>query len=403
VLEVVPLTAAELELLVYHGFAVVFIAVGLQSPGSGPRSGAAKSMSVLIPTMAAAQVLLAFAVVAVLVAIGVHVPPGFGFMPMLGFSQGPGQALSIAGNWEPLGFADAGELGLLFAALGFACCCVVGIPLVALGRRWGWVDTPGFGEHERATAPATAEPIPPTRAGMMEPLTAQVVAIGCVYSAALGVLWLLTAPLPEDHPVSATLWGFHFLTASIVAIVVRRLAARFRVDAVFDDVLLARISVIAVDFTTAAALSAVTLGVLGGWVVPIAALCLATAILSLALSLWLSRRAFPNRPFEHAVAVFGLSTGTLPTGLALLRALDPGLRGPVARSLAIGIPGSIPIGAPLMLGIMPFAVSLWNEAPWVSLGVPAAIVAAYLVALGVAWKHLTPARLLRPLRSIWPR
>ncbi len=399
-LGLVPLTASELELVVYHGFAVVFVAVGLQAPLPGPRSGGARSMSVLLPTLSGVQVLIAFAVVALLVALGLDVPPAFGFLPMLGFAQGPGQALAIAGSWEPLGLRDGAQLGLVFAALGFACCCVVGVPLVALGRRFGWTRTRGFAENE---APQEIDtPAPPSTTGMMEPLTAQVVAIGCVYAAALAALTGLTSLLPADHPIAATLWGFHFIAAALVAVGVRRLAARFGFERVFDDGLLARISVIGVDFTTAAALCAVALGVLGVWLVPILVLSIVTAGSTLVLSLWIARRVFPNRPFEHAVAVFGVSTGTLPTGLALLRALDPGLRGPVARNLALGATGSVPLGAPLMLGIIPFAVSLWDHGPVVALGVPAAVVAAYLGALAVAWKLLTPARLLRPLRRLWP-
>jgi ESS family glutamate:Na+ symporter len=366
VLELVPLTSAELELVVYHGFAVVFIAVGLQAPRSGPRSGAVKSLSVLIPTVSAAQALLAFAILFVFVALDVDAHPAFGFLPMLGFAQGPGQALAIGGSWEPLGLHHGAQLGLAFAALGYACCCIVGVPLIALGRRWGWTRTPGFGED--ALVDDDPDPAPTRTIGVMEPLTAALVAIGCVYTVALA----------------------------------SRLATRLGFEHVFDDMLLARISVVAVDFTTAAALSAIALGVLAGWIVPIAVLSLAMSVMSLVVCIWVARRVFPSRPFEHAIAVFGVSTGTLPTGLALLRALDPGLRGPVARNLALGATAAVPMGAPLMLGLMPFAVTLWSEDPIVCLGVPTALLAAYLVALGVAWKLLTPARLLRPLRSLWP-
>jgi ESS family glutamate:Na+ symporter len=400
VLDLVPLTSAELELVVYHGFAVVFIAVGLQAPRSGPRSGAVKSLSVLIPSVAAAQALLAFAILFVFVAIDIDAHPAFGFLPMLGFAQGPGQALAIGDSWEPLGLQHGAQIGLAFAALGFACCCSVGVPLIALGRRWGWTRTPGFGEDEIVAD--DPEPAPTQIIGVMEPLTAQLVAIGCVYTVALMGLWGLTSLLPDGHPIAATLWGFHFIGAAMAALAARRLAMRFGFASVFDDILLARISVVAVDFTTAAALSAIALGVLAGWLVPIAVLSLAMSLMTLVVCIWVARRVFPNRPFEHAIAVFGLSTGTLPTGLALLRALDPGLRGPVARNLALGATASVPMGAPLMLGVMPFAVTLWSEDPIVRLGVPIALLAAYLVALGVAWKLLTPARLLRPLRSLWP-
>jgi ESS family glutamate:Na+ symporter len=399
VLDVAPLSSDDLELVVYHGFAVVFIAVALQAPPPGRRSGGAKSMTVMVPTMAIAQVLVGFAAVAVLNGFASDTPAGFGFLPMLGFSQGPGQALSIAGSWE---LADGGQLGLVFAAIGFAFCCVLGVPLIYLGRKWGWVDTKGFGDAEQVDTPSNAPPPSVAPAGM-EPLTAMVVAIGCIYAAGACVVWGLTALLPEGHPIAPTLWGFHFIAGALVAITVRRVAIALKVDRIFDDAMLARISVIAVDFTTTAALAGVALGVLGRWLIPIAVLCIATAAVTLLLSVWLSRRVFPDRPFEHAVAVYGTSTGTLPTGLALLRILDPGLRGPVARNLALGATGAVPITAPLMLGVLPFAVSLWDQGLAVSLGLPAAMLVAYLGALALAWKWMTPAQLLRPLRRLWPR
>ncbi len=143
VLDVAPFDTEQLETLVYHGFAVVFIAVGLQRAAKGSKSGATRSVMVAIPFVAVIQVTIGFLGVA-LFAGALH--PGFGFLPMLGLSQGPGQALSIGGSWEALGLEDGGQLGLVFAALGFAVCCAIGVPLIAIGRALGWDKARGFDE-----------------------------------------------------------------------------------------------------------------------------------------------------------------------------------------------------------------------------------------------------------------
>lgn len=61
--------------------------------------------------------------------------PTFGLFPPLGFTQGPGQALSIGKVWEGFGFANAATIGLTFASIGFAFAFFVGAPLVNWGIR----------------------------------------------------------------------------------------------------------------------------------------------------------------------------------------------------------------------------------------------------------------------------
>ncbi len=397
VLNVIPFSAPELESLVYHGFALVFIAVGLQRAPSGARPGGARSVAVAIPTAAVIQVCLGLMIVGGWAAAADGLHPGFALLPMLGFSQGPGQALSLGGAWETLGLADGGQLGLSFAALGFASCCAVGIPVIALARRWGWVSPSAHGGPPR-TPPGSERP----STAVMEPLTASVVAIGVVYAGAFALISGLVRILPPGSSLIPTAWGFHFIVGALLAMAVRRGAIRLRTDGVFDDRLLGRLAVLAVDVTTAAALAAVQLAVVGRWWLPVLVITIVVTVVTLIVCLWLGRRAFPQAPFEHAIAMFGMLTGTLPTGLALLRTLDPQLRGPVARNMALGVTGSVLLTAPLMVALLPFAVSLWAHGPAIALGVPLALALVYLVGLGFAWRFMTPLALLRPLRRLWP-
>lgn len=393
----IPFDVPSLETLVYHGFALVFIAVSLQRPASSTRSGGARSVAIAIPTLAVLQVLVGLVVVGAWASFD-SLHPGFALLPMLGFSQGPGQALSLGAAWEPLGLADGGQLGLSFAALGFATCCLVGIPTIAWARRAGWVHR----EPRPEPAPQHTEADASTTAGLMEPLTSSVVAIGVVYVAVFAVISGIVYMLPEDSSLIPTAWGFHFIIGALLAMGVRRGAQATGQGHRFNDRLLGRLSVLFVDVTTTAALSAVTLAVLSRWLLPIVALCVVVTMVTLFASLWLARRAFDDEPFEHALLLFGMSTGTLPTGLALLRTLDPDLRGPVARSAALGVPGSIPLMAPLLVALLPFAVSLWESGPLVAIGVPLALVAVYLIVIAIAWRTLTKLRIRRPWHSLWP-
>lgn len=398
----VPLHEPGMELIVYHAFALMFVAVGLQSAPRQRRPGAARSLAVANATVGVTQALLGFGFVAAWLAVE-PLHPGFGLMIMLGFQQGPGQALSLGGAWEAAGMAHGAQIGLVFATLGFVTCFVIGVPAVALARRRGMI-TP---EDEVGPAPPGADAIPPPAdpeaATASEPLSMQLVIMGCVYLVVFAITWGLTSRLPPGSELRETLWGLHFIMGSLVAIVVRRGARRLGHDEPFHDGMLARISVVGVEVTTAGSIAAVRLEVLGLWLVPILLMALLAGAMTLVGCWWLARRAFPEAPFAHALVLFGMGTGTLPTGLALLRMLDPELRGPVARNAVIGATASIPFNAPMFLVLIPLvAVPQWSNGNAAALGIPLLALLVYLGALLASWRLFTPFQLLRPLASLWP-
>lgn len=395
-----PLTADVLEPLVYHGFAIVFIAVGLQGAERVRATGSARSLSFALVALAVIQALLGFALLAVwAVTTGDELHPGLGFMITLGFAQGPGQALAFGSAWEPLGLVHGAQIGLLYAALGFGWCCLLGVPLVAFARRRGWLDPI---DDTPAPTAGTGAPGIVDQLGAMEPLTKQVVVIGCVYALVYGVLTGLAAVLPAGGNVATSLWGFHFLVGSILAIVLRRLVDARRVPIALDDGLLGRIAVTAIDLTTAAALSAIQLDALGHVFVPILVMSSCGGVLTLFASLWLARRAFPDAPFSHALLLYGTTTGTVPTGLALLRIVDPQLRGPVARSTVIATTAAVPIGMPLFLGVIPLSVGQWSAGFWPTVWLSLGLLGVYTIALVWIWWRTGSLRMLRPLRALWP-
>ncbi len=399
----VPIDGPAMELIVYHAFALMFVAVGLQSAPRQARPGAARSLAVANATVGVMQAILGFAFVAAWLAVE-PLHPGFGLMVMLGFQQGPGQALSLGGAWEAGGMADGAQIGLIFATLGFVTCFVLGVPAVALARRRGMITAqdeigPASADPQAVLSPRAGGEAPPSH----EPLSMQLVLIGCVYLAVFGCVWGLVSLLPPGSKLGETLWGLHFIVGSMLAIAVRRGARRLGQEGPFHDGMLARISVVGVEVTTAGAIAAVSLAVLGTWLVPILLMALLAGTLTLLGCLWLARRAFPEAPFAHALVLFGMGTGTVSTGLALLRMLDPELRGPVARNAVIGATASVPFNAPMFLVLIPLvAVPQWSGGTAAALGIPLAALGLYLAALLASWRAFTPFELLRPVTSPWP-
>jgi len=392
-----PINQEVLEKVVYHGLAVLFIAVSLQSPAKGKNSAAGvKSMAFGIPMMAVLQGMLGLVLVLIWSASVEMIHPGVGLMLPLGFSQGPGQALAMGSAWEELGMVDGGQLGLIMAAMGFLWCVVVGVPLVGLARRRGWLtEVSGEAAHENEQVRKVSAP------GGLEPLTGQLAAVAVVYLGAWGLIQLSTSALADNPQAVATLYGFHFIIGALMAIAARKLLHKVGQDELLDTPLLARISALTVDLVTVSAIAAVQIAVVKDWWFVVLLFTGLGGGITMVLCLWLSRRAFPEASFEHALVLFGAATGTLATGLALLRILDPELRGPVPSSAVLGAAAALPLSAPLLVVLQIPAGGWPGSYPDRTLMALGALF-IYFLALALGWRFLGGLRLHKPIFSFWP-
>lgn len=396
-LDLLPLHVGVLEAGVYHGLAIVFIAVGLQAPPASADGGrkpakSARSMAFAITTMVALQTLIGLVLVLVLGWIqGAHFHPGLGLLLPLGFEQGPGQALSLGAAWEKSGLKDGAQVGLIVAAIGFGWAIAGGLPLVAWAKRRGlFEERHDHRESDEVMAADTALGV-----GSVELLTLQVVAIAVVYLATWGVCSAAARALSFAPDIAAMVWGFHFIVGAAIAVGVRSVARFVPGPPPLHTPLLGRISNLTVDLITVAALAAVQLAVLNANLLAIGLITAVGGVVTLVACVWLSRRAFPDAPFEHAVLWFGMSTGTLPMGLALLRMVDPELRSPAPMSAVFGSALAVAGVAPIVLFLHPMAITAWPDAyptgGWLVVG----ITAAYLVATVALWRMVGGLRIGR--------
>ncbi len=401
VLAVLPIDQDVLERVVYHGLALLFISVSLRTPqpGSGPSSGV-RGFAFALPMLVAMQALLGLGLALAWPLFGTDLHPGVGLMVPLGFSQGPGQALALGAAWESNGMEDGAQLGLIMAALGFVFCVGFGAPLLALARRNGWLDDSGDDSAVQDGSDAT----PPAVPGGLEPLTAQIAAIGTVYLAAWGVIQLVVFALGDRPQAIATVYGFHFLIGALLAIATRKLLGGIGASGAagpLDNTLLSRIAALVVDVVTVSAIAAVKIGVIQKWWVIVLVFGTVGGVATGLLSLWLARRTFPVAPFEYALVLFGAATGTLATGLALLRLVDPELRGPVPTGAVLGAAASMPLSIPL-LGLLQVPATGWPDTHPTYSFVALGILVLYVGITLVAWRTWGGFRLLRPVTSFWP-
>ncbi|MFV8752164.1 hypothetical protein ACNOYE_16575 [Nannocystaceae bacterium ST9] len=405
--DLLPFSSARLELVIYHLLAIVFIGVTLQSPPTGKAGGAARSIAFAIPAVAVLQCFVGMACVYGwnLARGGPELHTGFAMLVPLGYNQGPGQAMALGGAWEQqAGFSHGAQLGLIIAASGLFWCCVIGVVLVAWARKRGWDRT--LGPLDTATSDDAASVVKPpykharlALLGDLEPLTTQLVAVALVYLITWITLDNLSPFMPEKF--RATLWGFHFLIASLFAMAIRPLAHRLPAGNPLDDDLLGRISSTAVDVATCAAISAVKIEILTNYLWPILIAGTVAGVVTMYACLWMARRAFPTEPFAHALITYGSLTGTAATGLALLRMLDPQLEGTAARNYVLSVTPSAALGLPLFVLMQKPVLGFPGDYPSEML-ITGAMLVAYLAILIVVWRLFSPLRFTRPLWKLWP-
>ncbi len=403
VLDLLPLDTASLETVVYHCLGLLYISMALQAAPKGKRTLGAGSITWGVPFIILVQGVVGLLFVLVWGAFAGPLHPGFGLMLALGFSQGPGQALALGTSWEAAGFEHGGQAGLLMAALGFAWCSVVGVGLYHVGRRLGWHKDGGVGLVVSEDGPASAGPdgaVP----GDLDLLTRQIALVGLVYLGVWGLISAVGLALPDKPALVERLWGFHFIVALGLALLVRVLLERLgQRDRMVDDAVQTRISGFIIDLAAVCALAAVRVDLLVGLILPALLLSTLGGLISTGLLVWLARRVFPERPFAHLLVLFGTATGTLPTGLVLLRLEDPELRSPAARNIVMGMPGAMLISIPLIVAVIPLPVNGWPDSYPSAVWLTAGICMLYGVGVLVAWRFVGAFRGLGSPLSPWPR
>lgn len=338
--------------------------------------------------------------------------PSFGLLVPLGYALGPGQAFSIGSGWERFGFDGGGSVGLTFAAIGFMLACFAGVFMINFGVRRGWLgeDIKELGHLD--TGPGVLEPGVERPAGAhlttesdaidtMSLNLGMVIAIYFLsYLFLQGVTWALSFAGELGMDLATNLWGIGFVFATIIALLVKLLLGRIGWDHVLDTGSLTRISGASIDFTVAAAVGAISLVVVGRYWIPIVVIAGVVAIFVFITAPWIASRLFTDHRFHRTLILFGAMTGTLPTGLALLRVVDPDFETPAATDYVYSAAIVFVLAIPLILAMNLPAYAVSRNQPglvWVMVGV----VAAYVVVAFVMYLFLARGRGLKKPGKLW--
>ena len=373
ILGLVTLDQTMMEMLVYHGIALGFIAMSLRVPEertkgnsdlTGFKSGAIIVSSYLVQgvTGLLITILLAATVMPQLF-------PASGLLLPMGYGQGPGQANNVGSSYEALGFAGGRSFGLAIAAAGYLVACVVGVVILNVLSRRGKV---GQGRASAGEQPAAdffqgKDEIPISDS--IDKLSIQLAMVLMIYVATYLCAWGITSGLSAiseglANTLNALIWGFNFIIGAALAMLTRVLLARWKRTGVIlrqyqNNYLLNRLSGFFFDIMIVAGIASINPEDIRGLWLPFVLLVVAGAIVTWIHLAFVCKVVYRDYYYEGLISMYGMLTGTIGSGILLLREIDPDLSTPAANNLVIGSSFGIILGAPVLV-----LVGIAPRSPW---------------------------------------
>ncbi len=376
-----------LEMVTYHSIAIGFIAMSLRTTKTEVKGKFAFQSGALIVSTYLVQAIIGLAISALLYfTIMPTLFPASGILLPMAFGQGPGQANNVGSTYEALGFLGGRSFGLSLAAVGYLVACVVGIWFtrkVLKKRGITETDTKVVSGSTVTEAFQDANEVPLSES--MDRLSIQLALIMITYFLTFLVTHLITKGIVAVAPgagntLTPLFWGFNFITGSLVAMGTRAVLAKLRKSGLMqrqyqNNYLLNRVSGLAFDLMIVAGIASIDIYDMKGLILPFVLMSIAGAVLTYIYLKWVVARLSPDYADESFIAMYGMLTGTISSGILPLRQIDPEFKTPASDQLVVGSGTGIIFGAPMLIliGIAP------NSTPMLLLTI--ALCAVYLLGL----------------------
>ncbi len=361
---IIPIDTQILESITYHGIAIGFIALTLQHTKKGDSNKTtgltgAKSGALIAST----YMIQGF--FGLLISLGLMytlMPDLFasaGILLPMGYGQGPGQANNIGSMYEALGFLGGRSFALSISAAGYLCACIVGVIFANIILRTKKQKL----KNEKISGSITTSvledenEIPVSES--MDRLSIQLALVLIVYFASflltLGIVTVLKMFAPGlAETVSSILWGFNFVLGSLMAMILKGIMKGLKKTKIMkrqyqNNYLLSRMSGLAFDLMIVCGIASINISNLKGLWLPYIIMIIIGGITTLIYLRFMCKFVYPEYPDAAFMSLFGTMTGTISSGVLLLREVDPQFKTPAANNLILGSSFAIAFGAPMLV------------------------------------------------------
>ena len=387
---ILKIDAVFLESITYHALALGFIALSLRvetkeentSGVQGYKSGALIVSTYLVQVFVGLVVSLLFAYT---------IKPEFfkaaGVLLAMAYGQGPGQANNVGTTYELLGMDGGRSFGLSLAAVGYLVACFAGvIYLNILNRKKSVVR---IHDKEEMSGSVTVDHFQDSNeipvAQSIDRLSIQAALIALVYLCTFLFIWGITELVGMISPGLADtlgnlLWGFNFIVGSLLASLFANAFKGLRKVKLMNrqyqnNYLLSRLSGLAFDFMIVAGIASINIEDLSGSWLPFIIMAVLGGIATFVYLKFMCDKLYKGYEKEAFFSMFGMLTGTISSGVLLLREIDPELKTPASSNLVLGSSFGVGFGFPVLF-LVNFAGKS-EMAVWICFG----IVLVYLALL----------------------
>lgn len=358
ILKIVNLDSERLGNLVYHLMAIGFISIALKKR-ERIYSRDIFNSGIYIISIYLIQGIVGFAFSILLAnSIFPNLFPPFGLLLPLGFGQGPGEAFAIGRQWEEIGFYEGGNIGLSVATIGFLWACIVGVFLINYLIKKDIFTDSSTNNINRKRKYEEIDDGELSFAASLDDISIQLFLIGLVYLTTyltlLGVNKILLPLGTFGQTLAQLLWGFHFIIGTLYALLLRTIFNLLHKVKIMkheypNSYMLQRIAGGSFDFMITASIAAISLKTLHYYLFPTLLITTIGGIITVIFILWMTPRIFKQDILQNTMVFYGTYTGTISTGMALLKQVDPGFQSRAADNIVLGSGVALFFGFPLMI------------------------------------------------------
>lgn len=374
--------------IVNHLFTVSFISISLTSAPKEKNNGAKNilmgsvGMGLVWCLLYALTPLLSFGIVFVF-GKNVDMDAIYGMLIQFAFCQGPGQSASYGAIFEQYGWSNAATVAIAFSALGFIVAFLIGIPAAKLGVKRGIAKNcgkindailKGYLKKEEQTEVMVKDT---TCNSNIETLAFHFAMIGLCYILAVGIGKVLSC-LPGF--LGSSMQGMMFMNGMYAAYIVKFILKKLKLDFLLENTLQSKITGWTADYLVVCAFMSVSVSIIKAWIAPIIIVTILMTVVTFIVCFYFGQRFGGSNDFERTLGMYGMCTGTVPSGIALVRIIDPDFK--TSTSVELGACNLVMLAStPVYMLILAYASGSLGLA--VTLGGLFACIIGYLVLLKV--------------------
>ncbi len=364
-----------MQSITYHSIALGFIALTLRNVSkyddklSNKTKKEGFNTGVVIVSTYLIQGLTGLITTMILSYLGINgMYKAMGMLLPMGYGQGPGQANNIGTIYEiSHNYTGAISFSLAIATTGFLWACIGGVAYINYLKRNGKYSYNKLNNESQSEVLSEENEIPLTEA--VDKFTVQISFIFMIYLLtyilSYGVCYLfanIDILKPIENSIVPLIWGFNFLTATILTLATRKVLGYLRIRKIMNrnyinNYMLNRVSGVCFDFMIVASISIINIDDLKNLLLPFILITTSGGITTFIYLKYITKRLYPTYKEEAMVSLYGMLTGTVSSGILLLREIDPEFKTCASDNLVLGSANGILLGAPMLIFVVLVAMS----------------------------------------------